>query len=111
MSAAPARKNYRKVELSDEQAYDVIRSPLITEKATMASQHNQVGFKVRLDASKPEIRAAVEKLFKVKVTAVNTIRMKGKAKRFRGRPGQRSDFKKAFVTLAEGQTIDIATGL
>lgn len=111
MSAAPAWKNYRKVTVADEEAYDVIRAPLITEKATMASQHNQVAFKVRLDASKPQIRAAIEKLFKVEVKAVTTILVKGKTKRFRGRPGRRSDYKKAFVTLADGQAIDFGTRL
>ena len=85
---------------------------LISEKATRASEkHNQVLFKVLRDASKPEIKAAVESLFKVKVTAVNTLRQKGKVKRFRGRPGRRVDVKKAMVTLAEGHSIDVTTGL
>lgn len=100
-----------KITLSDERAYSLILSPVITEKATMGSQHNQVTFKVRLDATKPEIKAAVEKLFKVKVKAVNTSILKGKVKRFRGRIGQRSDVKKAVVSLAEGQTIDVTTGI
>jgi large subunit ribosomal protein L23 len=91
--------------------YDIILSPVITEKATMASEYNQVIFKVRRDASKPEIKAAVEDLFKVKVKAVNTINRKGKVKRFRGRLGRRSDSKNAIVTLAEGHTIDVTTGL
>ncbi|CAA7615545.1 MULTISPECIES: 50S ribosomal protein L23 [Magnetospirillum] len=100
-----------KVTLSKEQMYDIIRAPVITEKATMGSEHNQVTFKVPLEASKPEIKAAVEGVFGVKVTAVNTIVSKGKVKRFRGRIGQRSDVKKAIVTLAEGQSIDVTTGV
>jgi large subunit ribosomal protein L23 len=84
---------------------------VITEKATLISEHNQVTFVVALDASKPEIKSAIETLFKVKVKAVNTLRQKGKIKRFRGRPGQRSEFKKAIVTLAEGHSIDVTTGL
>ena len=91
--------------------YDVIRAPVITEKSTILSENNQVVFRVADDATKPQIKEAVESLFKVKVTAVNTINVKGKTKRFRGRMGRRSDVKKAIVTLAEGQTIDIATGL
>jgi large subunit ribosomal protein L23 len=99
------------VVLNEERKYEIIRRPLITEKATRLSEHNQVSFIVSLDASKPEIKAAVEALFKVKVTAVNTLRQKGKVKRFRGRPGRRVDFKKAMVTLAEGHSIDVTTGL
>lgn len=91
--------------------YDLIRSPVVTEKSTAGSAHSQVTFRVPLDASKPEIKAAVEGLFKVKVVAVNTLRQRGKWKRFRGRLGRRSDFKKAMVTLAEGQTIDVTTGV
>ena len=97
--------------LGRERMYEVIRSPIITEKATLISEHNQVSFRVPLDATKPEIKAAVEGLFKVKVTAVNTLRQKGKVKRFRGRPGKRSDSKKAVVTLAEGHSIDVTTGV
>ncbi|MGA2087420.1 MAG: 50S ribosomal protein L23 [Stellaceae bacterium] len=97
--------------LTREQMYALVRSPLITEKATMISEHNQVSFRVPLDADKRSVKAAVEGLFKVKVTAVNTIRVKGKEKRVRGRPGMRSDYKKAIVTLAEGSKIDITTGL
>jgi len=97
--------------ISKERMYDIIRAPVITEKATMGSEHNQVTFKVPLDASKPEIKAAIEGVFGVKVTAVNTLRVKGKVKRFRGRIGVRSDVKKAVVTLAEGQTIDVTTGV
>ena len=91
--------------------YDIIRSPVITEKATIAAEQNQVVFNVAMKATKSEIKAAVEALFKVKVTAVNTMVRKGKVKRFRGVRGQRDDVKKAIVTLAEGQRIDITTGL
>ena len=91
--------------------YQTILSPLVTEKATALSESGQVVFKVQIDATKPEIKAAVEGLFNVKVLAVNTLVVKGKAKRFRGRPGQRSDWKKAMVRLAEGQSIDLTTGL
>jgi large subunit ribosomal protein L23 len=97
--------------ISKERMYDIIRAPVITEKATMGSEHNQVTFKVPLDASKPEIKAAVEGVFGVKVNAVNTLVSKGKVKRFRGRVGQRSDVKKAVVTLAEGNSIDVTTGV
>ena len=93
------------------QMYDIIRGPVITEKATNVSEHNQVIFRVPLTATKREVRAAVEGLFNVNVTAVNTIRVMGKLKRFRGRPGRRSDYKKAVVTLREGQRIDITTGI
>lgn len=99
------------VVISKERMYDIIRAPVITEKATMGSEHNQVTFKVPLDAAKPEIKAAVEGVFGVKVKAVNTLITKGKTKRFRGRLGVRSDVKKAVVTLAEGQTIDVTTGV
>ena len=97
--------------MSEIRNYDVIVSPAITEKATMASEVNQVVFNVARDASKPEIKRAVEALFGVKVTAVNTQIRKGKVKRFRGHLGKQSDTKKAFVTLAEGQAIDVTTGL
>ncbi|HEB78870.1 MAG TPA: 50S ribosomal protein L23 [Rhodospirillales bacterium] len=97
--------------ISMERMYQVIRSPVVTEKATLLSEFNQVTFRVPLDASKPEIKAAVEGLFKVKVDAVNTLRQRGKTKRFRGRLGKRNDYKKAIVTLAEGQSIDITTGV
>ncbi len=97
--------------LTREQMYDIIRSPVITEKSTMVSEHNQVVFKVPLDATKPDIKQAVEGLFEVKVTAVNTLRQKGKTKRFRGIMGRRSDVKKAIVTLAEGDQIDVSSGL
>ena len=91
--------------------YDVIRSPVITEKSTFASENNQVMFNVAPDATKPAIKQAVEALFGVKVTAVNTMVRKGKVKRFRGRTGRQSDVKKAIVTLAEGDSIDVTTGL
>jgi large subunit ribosomal protein L23 len=100
-----------KHKLSREAMYQIIRNPLITEKATMLSERNQVVFRVAPDANKREIKAAVEGLFGVTVVAVNTLVQKGKTKRFRGRPGQRSDMKKAYVTLAPGQTIDLTTGL
>jgi large subunit ribosomal protein L23 len=90
-------------------AYDVILAPVITEKSTMASEANQVVFKVRRDATKPEIKAAVEQLFKVKVLAVNTINRKGKTKRFRGVKGKQQDVKKAIIRLAEGDKIDVTT--
>lgn len=92
-------------------AYAIVRRPVITEKATMGSEHNQVTFRVSLDATKPEIKKAIEALFKVKVTAVNTLRVKGKQKRFKGQLGKRSDYKKAIVTLAEGNSIDVTTGV
>ncbi|CAN7564606.1 50S ribosomal protein L23 [Mesorhizobium sp.] len=97
--------------MTDLRHYDVIVSPAITEKSTMASEQNQVVFNVAKKASKPEIKAAVEALFGVKVMAVNTLVRKGKIKRFRGTVGRQSDVKKAIVTLAEGQSIDVATGL
>jgi large subunit ribosomal protein L23 len=101
----------RKPKLSREAMYQVIRNPLITEKATMLSEHGQFVFRVAPDATKPEIKAAVEGLFGVTVLAVNTLVQKGKTKRFKGRPGRRSDVKKAFVKLAAGQSIDFTTGL
>ena len=91
--------------------YDVIRKPIITEKSTMASEHGAVVFEVAMDAAKPQIKEAVEALFGVKVKAVNTTITKGKAKRFRGQMGKRKDVKKAYVTLEEGNTIDVTTGL
>ena len=91
--------------------YDLIRKPIITEKATMASEHGGVVFEVSMDATKPEIKEAVETLFNVKVKAVNTTITKGKVKKFKGRPGRRRDVKKAYVTLVEGNTIDVTTGL
>jgi large subunit ribosomal protein L23 len=97
--------------LTRQQMYDIIRAPVITEKATAVSEHNQVVFRVKLDADKRQIKAAVEGLFQVKVDAVNTIRVEGKTKRVKGRPGRRSDYKKAIVTLAEGARIDVTTGI
>jgi large subunit ribosomal protein L23 len=97
--------------MTDHRHYDVIVSPAITEKSTMASEQNQVVFNVARKASKPEIKAAVEALFGVKVTAVNTLVRKGKIKRFRGTVGRLSDVNKAVVTLADGDSIDVATGL
>jgi large subunit ribosomal protein L23 len=91
--------------------YDIVRSPVVTEKSTRLSEHNQVVFRVRKDSSKPQIKAAVEALFNVKVTAVNTLNQKGKVKRVRGTVGKREDIKKAIVTLAPGQTIDVTTGI
>ena len=91
--------------------YDVIRKPIITEKATMASEANAVVFEVAIEANKPMIKEAVETLFGVKVKAVNTTITKGKSKRFRGQLGKRKDVKKAYVTLEEGNTIDVSTGL
>jgi large subunit ribosomal protein L23 len=101
----------QEVKLTRERMYDIVQAPVITEKATNVSEHNQVTFRVPLDAGKREIKAAVEGVFNVKVAAVNTIRVKGKTKRFRGRPGQRSDYKKAIVSLAEGSKIDVTTGV
>jgi large subunit ribosomal protein L23 len=97
--------------MNREKMYQTVLGPVITEKSTAGSEHNQVTFRVALEASKPEIRQAVEGLFNVKVKAVNTLRVKGKVKRFRGRVGQRSDWKKAVVTLQEGSFIDVTTGI
>ena len=97
--------------IKDARHYDTIVAPVITEKATIASENNQVVFKVARDATKPQIKAAVEKLFDVKVTAVNTLIRKGKAKAFRGVRGRQQDVKKAIVTLADGYRIDVTTGL
>jgi large subunit ribosomal protein L23 len=101
----------RKPILSREAMYQIIRSPVITEKATRLGENIQMVFRVAIDATKPEIKEAIEGLFGVKVAAVNTLVQKGKTKRFKGRPGVRSDVKKAYVRLAEGQTIDLTTGL
>lgn len=97
--------------MKDIRNYDVIVSPVITEKSTLASESNQVVFNVAKNATKPAIKKAVEALFGVKVTAVNTLVRKGKVKRFRGTVGKQSDVKKAVVTLADGQSIDVTTGL
>jgi large subunit ribosomal protein L23 len=97
--------------MADLRHYDTIIAPVITEKSTAASEHNKVVFRVASKATKPEIKAAVEGLFNVKVTAVNTLNRAGKTKRFRGVAGKQSGYKKAVVTLAEGQSIDVTTGL
>jgi large subunit ribosomal protein L23 len=104
-----ARK--RAATLSKEVMYTIIRSPIITEKATMLTDKNQVVFRVAIDSTKPEIKAAVEGLFGVTVLGVNSLIQKGKTKRFKGRPGVRSDVKKAVVQLSPGQSIDFSTGL
>jgi large subunit ribosomal protein L23 len=105
---AKAKKQPQAVDISH---YDVILSPHITEKSTLLSEHNAVVFKVAGTATKPQIKAAVEALFGVNVTGVNTMTQKGKTKRWKGRPYTRSDVKKAIVTLAEGQSIDVTTGI
>ena len=97
--------------MADLKHYDTIIAPVITEKSTMASEHGKVVFRVAPKATKPEIKAAVEALFNVKVTSVNTLNRAGKAKRFRGIAGRQAGYKKAIVTLAEGQSIDVTTGL
>ena len=100
-----------KKEAIDINHYDVVLAPHITEKSTLLSEQNAVVFKVANDATKPQIKAAVEALFGVNVLGVNTLRQKGKTKRWKGRPYTRSDIKKAIVTLAEGQSIDVTTGI
>ncbi|MGQ0664143.1 MAG: 50S ribosomal protein L23 [Pseudomonadota bacterium] len=112
MSAdTPAKAGRRKPVYPKQRLYGVIVSPVITEKATRGSEHNQVTFRVRADAAKPLIRAAIEGLFNVQVVAVNTINVPGKLKRFRGRRGRRSGYKKAVISLAAGQSIDVTTGI
>jgi large subunit ribosomal protein L23 len=111
MSDTQTAARKRQPTLSREAMYALIRSPIITEKSTAISEHNQVMFRVAPHATKPQIKEAVEGLFGVQVMAVNTLVQKGKTKRFKGRPGKRSDVKKAFVKLAEGQSIDLSTGL
>ena len=91
--------------------YDTLLAPIITEKSTLVAEENKIIFRVPLTATKPDIKEAVEALFKVDITKVNTILVKGKTKRFRGQLGRRSDFKKAIVTLKDGQSVDITTGL
>src|SRR3954467_7927431 len=105
---AKAAKKQAQVDIAH---YDVVLAPHITEKSTLISEQNAVVFKVAKGASKPEIKAAVEALFGVTVMGVNTLTQKGKTKRWKGKPYQRSDMKKAIVTLAEGQTIDVTTGI
>jgi large subunit ribosomal protein L23 len=97
--------------MSEFSHYDIIRSPVLSEKSTIATEQSKVVFNVLKTATKPQIKAAVEALFKVKVTGVNTLVRKGKTKRFRGIVGKQTDVKKAIVTLAEGQSIDVSTGL
>jgi len=97
--------------VSEERMYDIVRRPMITEKASLIGEHNQYIFEVAPESSKPEIKAAVEGLFKVEVAAVNTIVQKGKAKRFKGHMGKRKDIKKAVVTLKMGHSIDVSTGV
>lgn len=104
-------KAVKKTQISDERVYEIIRSPLITEKATVLSQYNQYVFEVIADATKPEIKQAVEKLFKVTVLTVNTVLTKGKTKRFKGRIGRRQDLKKAIISVKQGQTIDVSAGV
>ena len=112
MAKSPGAKSPAKKDGTiDTRHYDVIVAPHITEKATLLSEHNAVVFKVADKATKPEIKAAVEALFNVSVTSVNTIVQKGKTKRWKGKPYKRSDVKKAVVTLAEGQSIDVTTGI
>ena len=106
--ANAAKKQGGQVEIGH---YDIALAPHITEKSTLVSEQNAVVFKVAKDATKPQIKAAVEALFNVSVTGVNTLNQKGKTKRWIGRPYQRSDMKKAIVTLAEGQTIDVPSGI
>ncbi|HLF59074.1 MAG TPA: 50S ribosomal protein L23 [Alphaproteobacteria bacterium] len=106
-----ARKKKAETPAVTGRSYSIVRRPVITEKATLGSEHNQVTFRVAMDATKPEIKTAIETLFKVKVKAVNTVRVKGKVKRFRGRLGQRVNYKKAIVTLAEGHSIDVTTAV
>ena len=103
-------KKQQRVE-ANARHYDVVLAPHITEKSTLLSEHNAVVFRVATDASKPQIKEAVEALFNVQVTGVNTILTKGKSKRWKGKPYKRSDFKKAVVTLAEGQSIDVTSGI
>lgn len=97
--------------ISTERAYEVLRHPRVTEKSTLAAENNQIVFVVSQDAGKQEIKQAVERLFKVKVAAVNTVKNPGKEKRFRGHLGRQQDVKKAYVTLAEGEAVDIGAGL
>ena len=99
------------VTVTINQAYDLIVAPVVTEKSTMGSENNQVTFRVPLTATKPQIKAAIEILFKVKVNSVNTLKQRGKIKRFKGKLGKRPDYKKAIVSLAEGEMIDITTGV
>ena len=105
------RRRPEKPVVSRTRMTDIILAPVITEKSTLGAEHNQVAFRVPLKATKPEIKAAVEGLFGVKVKAVNTLRQRGKVKRFRGRLGKRADYKRAIVSLEEGHSIDVTTGI
>ena len=105
------RLSTKDVRVGEGRKFDLILAPVITEKSTQGSEHNQVTFRVPITATKPEIRVAVQELFKVKVLAVNTLRQSGKVKRFRGQLGKRVETKKAIVTLAEGDSIDVTSGL
>lgn len=107
MSRRPAKIE----KISLVRASEIVRAPVVTEKSTAGSEHGQVTFRVAPSATKPEIKAAIEKLFNVKVTAVNTLNRQGKVKMFQGRAGRRNSFKKAIVTLAKGSTIDVTTGI
>lgn len=97
--------------MNRERMYDIVLAPVVTEKSTQGSEFNQVTFRVARHATKPEIKQAVAELFGVKVTKVNTLNMRGKVKRFRGHLGKRADYKKAIVTLAEGESIDVTSGI
>ena len=105
------RRRPKKPVVSLARMTDIILAPVITEKSTLGAEHNQVAFRVPLKATKPGIKAAVEGLFGVKVKAVNTLRQRGKVKRFRGRLGKRADYKRAIVSLEEGHSIDVTTGV
>lgn len=109
MSMRPHNAN--QVKMTSERMYEIIRHPVVTEKSTLGSQFGQITFVVELLATKPEIKVAVEKLFDRKVKSVNTLRQKGKVKRFRGRLGKRSDFKKAVVTFEDGNDVDVSQGV
>jgi large subunit ribosomal protein L23 len=109
--AAEKKQEKKNAPVSKEVFYDIIQRPVVTEKATAASEHNKVTFRIRADATKKQVKEAVEALFKVKVVSVNTMNVQGKTKIFRGGIGQRKDFKKAVVTLEAGQSIDLASGL
>ncbi len=101
----------REKKPSTERMYELVRQPVITEKATLLSEFNQVTFKVPLDSNKFEIKSAIERLFSVEVVSVNTLKQQGKLKKFKGRPGKRPGYKKAIVTLGEGHSIDVSTGI
>ena len=109
--AAQEKKKKKEKAQAQEWMYEIIRAPLVTEKSTLGSEHGQVTFRVPLSATKPRVKEAIETLFGVKVKAVNTSIQKGKMKRFKGKQGFRSDQKKAIVTLADGETIDVGVGL